>query len=191
MAPALALASPSPAAAACFSSTRSGFPALAVRTTDSCSLLLLQAFRPLKCEAAQASWHKQQPNVVSTSPRASAQQASFETLVGGVTEVDKDNFWPTLEAVGNNLVVLDMYTQWCGPCKLMYPKLVALSEQYVDVIFLKIDCNQQNKPLAKELGVRVVPTFKIFKNKALVGEVAGAKYDELVKVIDKLRTGAL
>lgn len=65
-APALALASPSPAtavAAAYFSSTRSGFPALAVRTTeDSFSLLLLQAVCPLsnkkkklKCEAAQAS----------------------------------------------------------------------------------------------------------------------------------------
>lgn len=36
------------------------------------------------------------------------------------------------------------------------------------------------QPLAKSLGVRVVPTFKLFRNKEIVAEIAGAKYDELL-----------
>lgn len=36
------------------------------------------------------------------------------------------------------------------------------------------------QPLAKSLGVRVVPTFKLFKNKEIIAEVVGAKYDELL-----------
>ncbi|KAJ6802829.1 thioredoxin F2, chloroplastic-like [Iris pallida] len=85
-------------------------------------------------------------------------RSSLETAavtVGQVTEVNKDTFWPLVEAAGPKLVVLDMYTQWCGPCKVMAPKFQALSEKYLDVVFLKLDCNQENKPLAKELGIKV------------------------------------
>ncbi|CAM6093154.1 unnamed protein product [Calypogeia fissa] len=112
---------------------------------------------------------------------------STELNVGGVTEVDKDTFWPIVKSAGEKVVVLDMYTQWCGPCKLMLPKIITLAEGMDDVIFLKLDCNQHNKVLAKELGIRVVPTFKIFKKNELAGEVSGAKYPDLVKAIENAR----
>ncbi|CAM8914603.1 unnamed protein product [Rhodiola kirilowii] len=111
-----------------------------------------------------------------------------EAVVGTVSEVDKDTFWPIVEAAGDKTVVLDMYTQWCGPCKVMAPKFQELSEKYLDVVFLKLDCNQDNKPLAKELGMRVVPTFKILKESKVVKEVTGAKFDELVFAIDSVRS---
>lgn len=116
-----------------------------------------------------------------------AVEQAAATSVGGVTDVSQDTFWPIVEAAGNKLVVLDMYTQWCGPCKIILPKLVALSEKYTDVVFLKLDCNQHNKALAKELGVKVVPTFKLLKNREIVAEVKGAKYDDLLQNIEKLR----
>lgn len=106
---------------------------------------------------------------------------------GGVREVDKDTFWPTVESAGDKLVVLDMYTRWCGPCRTIYPKLVKLSGIYKDVIFLKILCIPENKPLTSKLGIGILPTFKIFKNKFLVSEVKGAKYDELIQKIEKAR----
>jgi thiol-disulfide isomerase/thioredoxin len=107
---------------------------------------------------------------------------------GGVGETCKDTFWSTVEEAGEDtVVVLDMFTQWCGPCKLIAPKVEELSYRYKDVIFLKLDCNQENKPLAKELGIRVVPTFKILQNKKVVAEVVGAKFDDLVAAIDKVR----
>ncbi|KAH7286255.1 hypothetical protein KP509_33G066400 [Ceratopteris richardii] len=105
-----------------------------------------------------------------------------------VKAVDKDTLWPALEAAGDKPVVLDMYSKWCGPCRLIYPKLVELSDQYSDVVFLKLDCSSDNKTVFNNLGIGILPTFKIFKNNSLVSEVRGAKYDELVKKIEKVRS---
>jgi len=41
--------------------------------------------------------------------------------------------------------------------------------------------------LAKELGIKVVPTFKILKDNKVVKEVTGAKFDDLVAAIDNVR----
>ncbi|XP_021772318.1 thioredoxin F-type, chloroplastic-like [Chenopodium quinoa] len=111
-----------------------------------------------------------------------------EAIIGKVTQVNKDTFWPIVNAAGDKTVVLDMYTQWCGPCKAMAPKYEKLAEEYLDCIFLKLDCNQENKSLAKELGIRVVPTFKILKEGKIVEEVTGAKYDALVAAIQTVRS---
>ncbi|KAK2974290.1 hypothetical protein RJ640_016776, partial [Escallonia rubra] len=114
-------------------------------------------------------------------------RSSLETagpVVGQVTEVNKDTFWPLVNAAGDKTVVVDMYTQWCGPCKVIAPKYQELSKKYLDVVFMKLDCNQDNKSLAKELGIRVVPTFKILKDSKIVKEVTGAKFDDLVVAID-------
>ncbi|RDY07823.1 hypothetical protein CR513_08004, partial [Mucuna pruriens] len=124
----------------------------------------------------------------SVSVRSSLETAGPTVTVGQVTEVNKDTFWPIVEAAGDKTVVLDMYTQWCGPCKVMAPKFQELSEKYLDVVFLKLDCNQDNRPLAKELGIKVVPTFKILKDNKIVKEVTGAKYDDLVAAIDTVRS---
>nr|XP_027087760.1 thioredoxin F-type, chloroplastic-like [Coffea arabica] len=119
-------------------------------------------------------------------------KASLDTTataaVGQVTEVNKDTFWPIVKAAGEKAVVVDMYTQWCGPCKIIAPKFQELSEKYHDVVFLKLDCNQDNKPLAKELGIKVVPTFKILKDNKIVKEVTGAKFDDLVAAVDSVRS---
>lgn len=114
--------------------------------------------------------------------------ATTTVAVGQVTEVCKDTFWPIVEAAGDKTVVLDMYTQWCGPCKVIAPKFKDLSQKYNDVVFLKLDCNQDNRPLAKELGIKVVPTFKILKNSKIVKEVTGAKLDDLVAAIEGVRS---
>nr|XP_010926621.2 thioredoxin F2, chloroplastic [Elaeis guineensis] len=117
--------------------------------------------------------------------------SSLETaapVVGQVTDVDKDTFWPLVKGAGSKIVVLDMYTQWCGPCKVMAPKFQELSEKHLDVVFLKLDCNQENKPLAKELGIRVVPTFKILKDSKVIKEVTGAKLDDLVAAIETVKS---
>ncbi|CAH2072614.1 unnamed protein product [Thlaspi arvense] len=119
-------------------------------------------------------------------------RCSLETVnvsVGQVTEVDKDTFWPIVKAAGEKIVVLDMYTQWCGPCKVMAPKYKELSEKYQDMVFLKLDCNEENKPVAMELGIRAVPTFKILKDNKVIKEVTGAKFEDLVAAIEAARSG--
>ncbi|CAL1385337.1 unnamed protein product [Linum trigynum] len=93
-------------------------------------------------------------------------KSSMDTVatVGQVTEVTNDTFWPIVNSAGDKTVVLDMYTQWCGPCKVMAPKYEELSKKYIDVVFLKLDCNQENKISGQ--------WFISYKNDALVLLVA-------------------
>ncbi|KAL6840386.1 hypothetical protein ACP4OV_030196 [Aristida adscensionis] len=128
--------------------------------------------------------------VRSSSLETTSVGADVEAVTGQVTEVNKDTFWPIVKAAGEKVVVLDMYTQWCGPCKVMAPKFQQMSEKNLDVVFLKLDCNQDNKPLAKELGIKVVPTFKILKDGKVVKEVTGAKIDELVQAIETVKSSS-
>ncbi|KAL1532845.1 thioredoxin F2, chloroplastic-like [Salvia divinorum] len=125
---------------------------------------------------------------VRCSLDATVEPAEVEVEVGKVTAVTKDTFWPIVKAAGDKTVVVDMYTQWCGPCKVIAPRYQELSEKYNDVVFLKLDCNDENRPLAKELGIKVVPTFKILKDSKVVKEVTGAKIDNLIVAIDAVRS---
>ncbi|KAL9996500.1 putative monodehydroascorbate reductase (NADH) [Helianthus debilis subsp. tardiflorus] len=84
------------------------------------------------------------------------------------------------------LICLDL--DRCGPCKIIAPRFQELAEKNLDVVFLKLDCNQENKPLAKELGIKVVPTFKILKHGKIVKEVTGAKFDNLVAAMEEVRS---
>ncbi|KAI3750852.1 hypothetical protein L2E82_21718 [Cichorium intybus] len=124
----------------------------------------------------------------SVRVKSSLETSGPTAVVGQVTEVDKDTFWPIVNSAGDKTVVLDMYTQWCGPCKIIAPKFQELAEKYLDVVFLKLDCNQDNKPLAKELGIKVVPTFKILKHGKIVKEVTGAKFDNLFAAMEEVRS---
>lgn len=85
------------------------------------------------------------------------------------------------EEAGSDLVVVDFYTDWCGPCKLMYPELVIMQDQFKDkgVRFVKFNCNEQNKSLGKKLDIRVAPTFFLYKNGEKVASMTGAKTEKL------------
>jgi thiol-disulfide isomerase/thioredoxin len=54
------------------------------------------------------------------------------------------------------LLLLHVLLQWCGPCKLIYPQLVQLSAEFAPAATIaKFNCNQNNKELAKALGIKV------------------------------------
>jgi len=104
-----------------------------------------------------------------------------------VKEVTSKAEWDTLlNDAGDKLVVLDCYADWCGPCRLIAPKVVAFSNDYPDVHFYKVDVDAVSE-LAAELGVRAMPTFYFFKSGEKVGEVVGANPSALKAAIDKHR----
>ncbi|PGH01858.1 thioredoxin [Helicocarpus griseus UAMH5409] len=71
------------------------------------------------------------------------------------------------------LIVIDCFATWCGPCKMIAPKLVEFSESYPNVGFYKVDVDEC-PDVAQELGVRAMPTFVFFKDGQKVDEVLGA-----------------
>lgn len=77
-----------------------------------------------------------------------------------------------------SLVVIDCFATWCGPCKVIAPKIVEFSKQYENGRFYKLDVDEV-PDLAQELGVRAMPTFFFFKNGEKVGEVVGASATQI------------
>ncbi|KAH7437274.1 hypothetical protein KP509_05G063500 [Ceratopteris richardii] len=153
-------------------------------------MTLLQSIR---CASAQQTCSGHSQCMPTPQSRSTTHQSDwnsrmlFNRGMNSVKAVDKDSLWSALEAAGDKPVVLDMYSRWCGPCRLIYPKLVQLSETYPDVVFLKLDCSSENKTIFSKLGIGILPTFKIFKKNSLLSEVKGAKYDDLVQKIERAR----
>ncbi|KAF7886231.1 hypothetical protein EAF00_010334 [Botryotinia globosa] len=73
----------------------------------------------------------------------------------------------------NQVVVLDAFATWCGPCKAIAPKVVQFSEVYPAAHFIKIDVDEL-PAVSQELGIRAMPTFIIFKGGEKIAEVVGA-----------------
>ena len=67
-------------------------------------------------------------------------------------------------------MVIDFATTWCGPCKVMLPKFVELSESNPGSVFLKVvgDSSPDASKLMKREGVRSVPSFHYWKDGAKV-----------------------
>ncbi|OIT05881.1 PREDICTED: thioredoxin H2-like [Nicotiana attenuata] len=86
----------------------------------------------------------------------------------------------------NKLIVVDFAATWCGPCKMMEPVINAMSANYTDVDFVKIDVDELSD-VAQEFGVQAMPTFLLLKQGKEVERVVGAKKDELEKKILKHR----
>ena len=75
------------------------------------------------------------------------------------------------------LVVVDMYADWCGPCKMMAPVMDSLSEDYDDVKFVKVNVDN-NPDLAAKFGVQSIPNFVFIKDGQKVDQVVGARDSE-------------
>ena len=75
------------------------------------------------------------------------------------------------------LVVVDMYADWCGPCKMMAPVMDSLSEDYDDVKFVKVNVDN-NPDLAAKFGVQSIPNFVFIKDGLKVDQVVGARDSE-------------
>ncbi|MEJ2045714.1 MAG: thioredoxin [Reinekea sp.] len=80
-------------------------------------------------------------------------------------QVTQDNFESTLK--NNELVILDFWASWCGPCKTFGPIFEQASEANSDVVFGKINTEEEQE-IASTLGIRSIPTTMIFRDNVLL-----------------------
>jgi thioredoxin len=87
-----------------------------------------------------------------------------------------------LEGSRNQLVVVDFYADWCGPCRMVAPAFEALAQKYTQVHFVKVNVDQAQEA-AQQCSVRAMPTFQLFQNGRKVDEVVGANIAALERSI--------
>jgi thioredoxin 1 len=86
-------------------------------------------------------------------------------------DVTETTFGETLAA--NDIVLVDFWADWCGPCKQFAPTYAASSEQHQDVVFAKVDTEAEQQ-LSAAAGIQSIPTLMAFREGILVFSQPGA-----------------
>jgi thioredoxin len=95
----------------------------------------------------------------------------------------------TLEGVinGNDIVLVDFWAPWCGPCRQFAPVYDTMSERYSDVVFAKVNTEEQRE-LAQHFKIRSIPTLMAFREQIIVFSQPGALPPAaLADILEKVR----
>lgn len=89
------------------------------------------------------------------------------------------------EFISEGTVVIDYFATWCGPCKMLSPRVDEVAEEFTNVKFAKVDIDEQVE-LAIIYKVQSVPTLLLFKDGEMVGKSIGLiSKEELIEFVNQ------
>lgn len=86
-------------------------------------------------------------------------------------EMTAQNFEQTVQ--NNGMVLIDFWASWCAPCRSFAPVFEAASEKYSDIVFAKVNTEEQQE-LAAQFQIRSIPTLMIFREQIIIFSQAGS-----------------
>ena len=99
-----------------------------------------------------------------------------------VMELTSENF--NREMANNDLVLVDFWAEWCGPCKSMHPIFTRMAKKYKRVRFARVNVDNA-QDIASKYGVQSIPTFIMFKNGEIANTMVGAVGEPGIHMICK------
>ena len=98
-------------------------------------------------------------------------------------EITADNFEEVVSK--NDLVFIDFWASWCGPCRSFAPTYEKVSVEYPDAVFAKVDTKAEQS-LAASFNIMSIPTLMIIREQVVLFSQAGALPESaLVDLIEK------
>ena len=102
-------------------------------------------------------------------------------------EITSDNLGSTI--TDNDIVFLDLWAAWCGPCRMFAPIFEQAAKTHSDIVFGKVDTEAQQE-LAAAFNIRSIPTLMAFRENVLVfsqpGAMMGPQFEQIITAVREL-----
>lgn len=91
--------------------------------------------------------------------------------------------------VENDIVIIDFWASWCGPCKSFAPVYEEVSEKHPGIVFAKVN-TEEEQAIAAHFQIRSIPTLMIFREQIVLfseaGAIPGKALEELIEQVKTL-----